>query len=244
MNIELPAPTWRALSPARRTLRLQHLRSEIAAQGRLGRRRARRLAPRARAALVLAAVVIVGALAVVPIGGASVASRAIDGISALWSSASHPPADPESAQNLGEAVSRWNAEASDPAHAPGTPLLGATRDLVTGLGSAGDTITVFPTRNGAVCYEIRAAGSCGRLGNGVGVVFGILYTRDGGTRIFGVAADNVREISVVVDGVPHRALIKNNAFYYQLPRHKRGADIDELVARWEDGSDHPFHVHG
>ena len=244
MNIELPTPTWHELSPARRTLRLEHLRSEIAAQGSLRPTKSRRLAPRGRTTVVLAPIVIVVALAVVPVGGASLASRAIDGISGLWSSASHPPADPASAQNLGEAVSRWDAQSSDPAHAPGTPLLGTARDLARGLGFADDTITAFATRHGAICYEIRAAGSCGRLDNGVGVTFGILYTRDGGTRVFGIAADNVLKVIVVVGGVAHPALIENNAFYYQLPRHKTGADIDELVATWEDGSAHPFHVHG
>lgn len=156
----------------------------------------------------------------------------------MWSSTSPPPEDPAAAQNLGEAVSRWNAEGDNPAEALGPPLLGAARDLSRGLGSGDDTITAFPTGNGAVCYEIRAAGSCSRLDNDLGFTFSILYTRDGGTRVFGIVSDDVRQIDVVIDGATHRAVIDNSAFYYQLSGGHASGDVDRVIATWHDGSTH------
>jgi hypothetical protein len=249
VNDDFPIPAWNSLSPARLERRLEHIRSEIASEAHSQPTAARPMLFRFRTvrAVIPAAIATAVALSVVPIGGATLASRAIDGISGLWSSASPPPQDTAAAQNLADAVSRWNAESNDPAHATGTPLLGAARDLVRGLGSSGDTITAFPTRNGAVCYEIRAAGSCGQLDkwpwSKVGFTFSILYTRDAGTRVFGVVSDRVAAIDVEIGGIEHPAIVQNNAFYYQLPRGDRDEDIQRVIATWDDGTRHPFHVH-
>jgi hypothetical protein len=38
-----------------------------------------------------------------------------------------------------------------------------TDNLLAGVGGAGDTVTAFRTSRGLVCFEIKAAGTCGGL---------------------------------------------------------------------------------
>jgi hypothetical protein len=92
MNSNYAIPPLRDLPPGRLGLRAQNLRATIAeeprsrfALTRLGIG-VRRLAP-----VVLVALAVLAALALVPIG-ASLASRALDGVSGLWRSGQLPPA--------------------------------------------------------------------------------------------------------------------------------------------------------
>ncbi len=107
----------------------------------------------------------------------------------------------------------WNDRPPRPAHLQGGKPLPARRGiLLSGLGPAGDTITAYPTSNGAVCYMIEGAGSCTNLKkwpwNTVGFTFGIFSTHDGGTRIFGIAADKVTAVSVEIAGVEQPAILE------------------------------------
>lgn len=237
MTDDILNPPAAAMTDAALRRRRSHLLAELERDPR----------PVRRAAAMVFAAAALAVLTLAPIGGASLASRAATGLSSLWSEPAPPPKDPASAANLGEAASRWTRDSNDPTRAPGVPLLGKARDLLQGLGSASDTITAFPTANGAVCYEIRAAGSCGRLDqwpwSAVGFTFSILYTRDGGTRVFGVAGDQVQTVEVEVADTYHAAEVRNNAFYYQLADGLSGNDVQRLVATWTDGSTHEFHVH-
>jgi hypothetical protein len=237
MNLDFLEPPAPEMPQQALALRRAHLLGEIG-----------RPAPRRhRVAVVAAVAVALAALVVAPIGGASLADRALEGIGRIWATPAPPPRDSASAQNLAEAAARWNEQSTNPAEATGQPLFGQARDLLTGLGSAGDTIAGFPTANGAVCYEILAAGSCGQLDkwpwSKVGFTFSILYTRDAGTRVFGVASDRVAAIDVEISGIEHPAIVQNNAFYYQLPRGDHDEDIQRVIATWDDGTRHPFHVH-
>jgi hypothetical protein len=85
MNTEFSVPPLRDLPPERFALRAQHLRSAIA-----GERRFRGLpfpsAPRVRLVPALVIVAALAALALVPIGGASLGGRVVDGISGVWRS--------------------------------------------------------------------------------------------------------------------------------------------------------------
>ena len=114
--------------------------------------------------------------------------------------------------------------------------------MLSGIGPVGDTISAFPTSNGAVCYMIQGAGSCTNLDkwpwNTVGFTYGIFSTRDGGTRVYGIAADKVTSVSVEFAGVEHPAILGNHAFYYHLPPGVHDSDIQRVTATWDDGSVH------
>lgn len=228
---QVPAPV---MSDGAFYRRREHLLAELERPSR------RRLRP---AALVLVAAVL-GLLAFAPIGGASLAHRVATGLGGLWSTPAPPPKDPAEVQSF---VDDWNTGPWGLENPAGVPLLGEARDLASGLGTAGDTITAFPTSDGAVCYMVMGAGSCGFLDSrdpvGAGITFGILSTRiTGTTRLFGVASDEVASVNVVIDGIEHPAILRNNAFYYQLPQGISERDVEGVVATWTDGSTHTFPV--
>jgi hypothetical protein len=227
-------PPTAAMSDAAFRRRREHLFAELNRPASRSR----------RPVLLVVAAIALGLLASAPVGGASLAHRAMTGLGDLWSSAAPPPDDPADVQNLAEDVTRVPPGVANRA---GTPLLGKARDLLSGLGTAGETISAFPTSTGDVCYEIKAAGSCGNLDKWpwktVGFTFGILWTRADGARVYGVAADQVASINIVIAGTPHPAILQNNAFYYQLPRDDHSEDVQRVVAVWDDGSTHVFHVH-
>ncbi len=128
----------------------------------------------------------------------------------------------------------------------GQPLVGQARDLITGAGTANDTLSAFPTSNGNVCYEVRAAGSCANPDtdqSGAGISWGILSIHGTGTRVFGVVSDEVAKVEVEIGGVNHPAVLNRNGFYYQVPDGASGDDVQQIVATWNDGSVHPVSVH-
>ena len=194
---------------------------------------------RSRVLAVLAAGSAVG----VAVGSATAVARGLrptPGPAAALANAKTPDtARPRDAADLAAAVQRWNAE--HPSTGPGSP--GAPVDLLAGVGRGRDTGTGFATDRGGACYEVLAAGSCGRLDNASGVTFSILYTRDDGTRLYGVAADQVRRVQVQVDGVLGDAVLRKNGFYYQLPEGATSDDVEYVFATWHDGSTRPVRVH-
>jgi hypothetical protein len=131
----------------------------------------------------------------------------------------------------------------------GKPVTGKARDLLSGLGTAGDTITAYPTSSGAVCYMIQGAGSCANVEkwpwSTVGFMFSIFSTPSGGTRVFGIASNRVASVSVVIAGVAQPAILENHALYYQLPPGVHDSDLEQVTATWNDGSTHsvPLHTH-
>jgi hypothetical protein len=196
------------------------------------------------AAVVLVAAVVLGVLAFAPVSGASLAHRVVTGIGDWWSSPAPPPKDPAEVQSFAQDVPDVPPGVT---YRGGKPLPGLARDLLSGLGTAGDTITAFPTSTGAVCYMIQGAGTCANLDkrpwDTVGFTFSIFSTRNGGTRIFGIAADKVVSVGVEVLGSEQPAILENHALYYQLPAGVHESDIQRVTATWNDGSTHsvPFH---
>jgi hypothetical protein len=165
---------------------------------------------------------------------------------AAFASTSAPPAsDPASVGSLSGDVGRVPPGVTN--HA-GAPLIAQARDLVRDIGTAHDTLAAFPTTSGEVCYEVKGSGSCGFVDDqepyGAGITFSILWDRSTGeTRIFGVAADQVKTVDVEIGGVDHPATVDNNGFYYRLPDGVSDSQIQQVIATWKDGSLHPFPVH-
>jgi len=190
--------------------------------------------------------VVVGLLCVGALGGAAVGALAAIG----RGSAPRPPAaalnessgtlavTPRDALDLADAVNRWNDEAARFHGAgPGIPLPSEAKNLLSGVGTAGDTVTAFPTSRGLVCFEIKAAGTCGSLNSPSGVTWAILSTRSD-SRVFGVASDAVARVQVDVNGVLHDATLHNNAYHYQLASQLDDAAVHGLLVTWKDGSQH------
>ena len=189
---------------------------------------------------------VVGLLCAGVLGGAAVGTLAAIG----RGSAARPPAaalndssgtlavTPADALDLAGAVDRWNDEAArSHGPGPGIPLPGQAKNLLSGVGSAGDTVTAFPTSRGLVCFEIKAAGGCGSLDTPSGVTWAILSTR-GNSRVFGIASDAVARVQVDVDGLLHDATLRNNAFHYQLASTLDDTAVRGLLVTWRDGSHH------
>ncbi len=163
-------------------------------------------------------------------------------VAALKNEQRVPSVAPAHSQSLAEAVVRWRTE--NPSTGPGTPLVAEATNLLTGVGHAKDTLSAFRTDRGDVCFEVRAAGSCGRVDTPTGIIFAILYTRAGGTRLYGVAADKVNRIEVRIDGVGREMLLRNNGLYYELPEGLGSGDIDAVISFLHDGSAHSFPLPG
>ena len=94
MTNDYSIPPLRDLPPGRLAQRSEHLRAEITRQPqrrfvipRFAMPRPERTRP-----LVAALIAVIAALALVPIGGASLATRAINGMSGIWTPGSPPPA--------------------------------------------------------------------------------------------------------------------------------------------------------
>jgi hypothetical protein len=154
-----------------------------------------------------------------------------------------PTKNPVDAANLAAASSRWTNE--HPNTGPGGALNVPASDLLTNVGAAHDTVTAFATNRGSVCFEIRAAGTCGNLNDSpAGISVAILATRAGGTRVYGVTSDQVQRVQVDVAGTNGDAQLENNAFYFQLPPGTADSEVQQVVSTWKDGSTHVFHVHG
>lgn len=230
--VELPAPL---MSEATFDRRRAHLLAE------LERPVVRRLSP---VSFVVAAAVVLGVLAFAPISGASLAHRLVTGMGDLWSSSVPPTKSPAEVHSF---TDDWNTGPSGSLNLSGSPLTGKARDLATGLGSADDTITAFPTTNGAVCYMIQGAGSCTNLEkwpwNTIGFTVSIFSTRDGGTRVYGIATDKIASAVIQVAGTNYPMTLENDALYYHLPPNVHESDLQQVVATWKDGSLHPFPFH-
>jgi len=234
MNDYFAEPPASRMSDDAFSRRREHLRAE------LERSPARRLGPAAAGALVTVTLTV---LVFAPISGASLGHRLVTGLGDMWSSPAPPTKYSADVQNMAGSATN---EPPGVTYRGGAALTGEARDLLSGLGTADDTISAYPTSSGAVCYMIKGAGSCANLEtwpwNTVGFTYSVFSTRADGVRVFGIASDNVASISVVVGGVSNSAILHNNAFYYQLPQGTGDSDIERIVATWNDGSIHTVPV--
>ena len=187
-----------------------------------------------------------GLLCVAVLAGAAVGALAAIG----RGSTARPPAaalddssgtfavNPSDVLDLASAVDRWNDEAAQfHGPGPGVPLPARAKNLLSGMGRAGDTVAAFPTSRGLVCFEIKAAGTCGSLDSPSGVTWAILSTR-GNSRVFGIASDAVARVQVDVKGVLHAAILRHNAYHFQLPAELDDTAVHGLLVTWRDGSQH------
>jgi hypothetical protein len=113
---ESSLPPLRDLPPGRLEQRAAHLRSEIADKHQARLRVAR--------PVLVALIAAVAALAIVPIGGASLGQRAVDGVTSLWET---PP----------------NQDALDAAAADAQSVAGDAYYTAAAVNDAGNTVDVY-----------------------------------------------------------------------------------------------------
>lgn len=166
-------------------------------------------------------------------------------VAAFTSSSAPPATDQTFIQGL--AADEGTPNPGTSANPVGTPLPAQARDLIANAGPAHDTLGAFPTSSGEVCFEVLGAGDCGNVNGGepygAGISFGILGTRTGGTRLYGVASDYVAKVDVEIAGTDYPATLSNNGFYFALPDGITSDHIQSVVATWKDGSVHTYPMH-
>lgn len=198
---------------------------------------------RKKLAAVIAAVAS-GALLAAGVA-AAVGTSLVPGFSAFAAAdtSGDPPAGQAEAGSLVDAVSRWDTE--HPVTSFGRPLASRQVTLLTGLGAGNDTLRAFPTERRGVCYEVKEAGTCARFTTERPLDFSLLSTKDGGSRLYGVAQDTLTRLQIEFnDDTPAgQAQVTGNAFYYALPGSMTGADVAYVVGTFADGnvSRIPFH---
>lgn len=133
---------------------------------------------------------------------------------------------------------------------PGKVLVAQGRLLLSSLGPNDRAIYAFPTQDGEVCYAIDSPGTSSGLGEGCFKAFiaGEPATVGGGSFYFppqsgppgeiaGLTEDGVIRVQVVVNGVPHDAVLGNDAWYYRFPDNQTPAtDATSLIVTMRDGS--------
>jgi hypothetical protein len=128
---------------------------------------------------------------------------------------------------------------------PGAAMLNEGAVLMPSIGRSGRAIYAFPTTAGKICYALSgvAAGCAGTLSaeTPVDVTVGKPDVERAGVgepvAVWGLAADGVVSVRVIVAGVPHDAVVSNNSFYYQLNDNSLSADVVQaLSVRLADGS--------
>lgn len=176
--------------------------------------------------------------------------------SAMKSVFSHPPANPVPASISHLAASLATGA---PPGTPGMPrgiLVHQGRLLLSNLGPARRAIYVFPTRNKEVCFVISGRGGT-RARNGLGagcqtafvvgepasVGGGVLHsppTSGPPAEIAGLTKDGVTGVSVVVNGIPHKAAFGHNAWYYRFPNnHTPATAATALLVTLSSGTTRP-----
>lgn len=187
------------------------------------------------AALAVAATIVVIMLGTSREAGEGVRSSALGAF--VLSSGSGE--DAARVSDLADAVRRWTAEAPDTG--PGEPLTAKATTLLAPAGTP-DTLRAFPTSKGRVCFEVLGAGTCGQLSASTPISITILYTRAGGTRVFGVAADDVTRVQIDVGGTLRDATLGTNGFYYQLGDDTTSDDVRQVISTTSDGQHHTLPV--
>jgi hypothetical protein len=131
--------------------------------------------------------------------------------------------------------------ASDP---PGDVLVSEGRTLLANAGQNSRAVYGFPTSTGGVCYVITGiAQGCQHafpVDEPATIAGDTLYpsSQNGSiSEIAGLAEDGVTRVQVVVNGVPHDAVMGNDAWYYEFPNSETPPQAaTQLLVTTNDGS--------
>lgn len=195
-----------------------------------------------------AALGLLAALAVVAAGGDATASQD-DGLASTAVPSREPLAVFDRARaardslppSLVDEARELEGDASLPEEVQnGSMVVTQSRLLLDGVGSFGIDVYVFPSTKGRTCYLMtKFGGGCTApftvdqpvnmsifdpdgLGNGVPVT------------IMGLVPNNVESVDVHTAGIEHRALVTNNAYFFQAPSPT--AEIEKIVVYFSSGA--------
>jgi hypothetical protein len=120
--------------------------------------------------------------------------------------------------------------------------MGEVRLLHDNLGATRVGLFAAPTERGAVCFLINErtySGTCAsefpsEHGN---LVISLYWGEGVPFTVAGLASDDVRSVSVVVDGQAQRSVLRNNVFFWQSDSENVTREsLDEIRAEQSDGS--------
>jgi hypothetical protein len=110
------------------------------------------------------------------------------------------------------------------------------RLLLAGIGAEGDMLYAAPTDNDCIALALLPGGSGGCAAPGPdGLELGWHQDETGGLTVFGLVADAVQGVEVVVAGTTHQARMGENAFGLHLERTHE-ADMERVVLHRRDGT--------
>lgn len=169
-------------------------------------------------------------------------ANAVDDLEALASERAAAASDPA----VSEAIADIGAPAAGVAEEllPGGIEEDRGRLLQTDLGERGSSLWVFPTAKGHACYILTNAGAgCVEAfdvedGGVAWSIFDRDVLREGEpVGVFGLAADGVLEVSVVIDGETYSAELENNGFFYQHSDSSVPPEsVKQILIQYADGS--------
>lgn len=121
----------------------------------------------------------------------------------------------------------------------GAMRLAEGRLLLSGLGTTNARLYAMPTTKGRVCYVLTGGpASCAgafAADRPVGIVRFDPDALDSGLpmSVFGLTANNVRAVDIVVAGVTYRAQLANNAYFFEVPT--AGSQPESLRVTFRSG---------
>jgi hypothetical protein len=159
---------------------------------------------------------ILGTLVVLGLFSGSASAVELPPVARQMRAFAAPPVQPEALPaNVATGLERM----ADP-RTYGAPILGETRRLRGDLGANRVGLFAVPTTGGVVCFLVNErtyVGSCASefsLAEG-NVAVALYYGEDVPITVAGLASDDVKRVSVVVDGRPRPASLKNNVLFWQ-----------------------------
>lgn len=187
------------------------------------------LAVAALAGIVLAVAILAGFL------GEGASAVRLPAVADEMSAFKDPPLESE---EVPEVVRRAEEHLGQAGH--GAVIPGQVRRLAGGLERNGVGVYAFPTSGGAICVvvseETYAATCVDSFSRADANVRPLIYSGEGSpVAIAGLATDDVRSVQVVVNGLPQKAALRDNAFYWQSDEGVTRADVKGLRVRQTGG---------
>jgi hypothetical protein len=118
----------------------------------------------------------------------------------------------------------------------GTVVESDGRLLLSGLGGEADMLYAAPTDNNCIAHALlpNGGGGCSAPGPD-GLEMGWHQAESGALTVFGLVADAIEAVDVVVAGTTHEARMGENAFGLRLERTHE-ADLERVVLHRRDGT--------
>jgi hypothetical protein len=148
-------------------------------------------------------------------------------------------------RSAGELASRWGALDFGPTvEHLGNVVESEGRLLLAGLGGEEDMLYAAPTDNDCIAHALLPNGGGGCAAPGPdGLHLGWDQTEARDLVVFGLVADPIESVDVVIGGKTHAAHMGENAFGLRLEQTHE-ADLERVVLHRRDGSTNAIELRG